>query len=183
MKRVAAAAFALLLILLPTPAHADVPFHISPCVETSLTDVTYDAESMAMVLNGVASQCAPVVENGGFRIATYLPRSPMGGSQGWQARRFEGPVEGEVRPFAVRLLGASRATYGVCLISGGSAEPLEGKRVACGLVVQPNPQTSPPTASLMPLSSDDPLVDKWVIVNGGPAGPDSDPDGVCGTCF
>jgi hypothetical protein len=190
MKRLFASAVALLLILLPSPARADPepePFHMAPCVQASLAGVTYDAASNSMVLNGVATQCAPVVEHGGFWLALYLPRSLIGTSYAWQGRRFEGPVEGEVRPFAIRLREASRSTYGVCLLSAmQTPQELGGHRVACGRVVQPNPQTMPPTATLELLPTNDPLFNNKMVLpypDPPPEGPNGEPDGICPTCF
>jgi hypothetical protein len=190
MRRVAAAAVALLsMIMLPMPARAEPapePFVMAPCVQASLASVTYDPDSTSMVLNGTAVQCAPVVEHAGFQVALYLPRSLVGTTYAWTVRRFAGPVEGEVHPFGIRLREAGRQTYGVCLMSATvTGQELGGHRVACGLVVQANPQTDPPTATLTPLATSDPLVAKMALPY--PTAPPNSPDGtiddICGTCF
>lgn len=189
MRRVAAVAAGLLLTLLPTPAQAEPdpePFAMAPCVQAALASVTYDPESASMVLNGTAVQCAPVVEHAGFQVAIYLARSFAGSTYAWTVRRFDAPVEGEVHPFGIRLREASRATYGVCVLSATmTSQELGGHRVACGKVVQANPQTVPPSATLEPLATDDPLVAKWAMPY--PTAPPNSPDGgiddICGTCF
>ena len=86
MKRLVVVALALLAVLVPATAYADdwvsLPFNEAPCMEQmSLSEVEWDDGGRLLVLNGAAVQCAPVVADGGFRIANYEPGESTGSAQ------------------------------------------------------------------------------------------------------
>ena len=181
MNRLTAVALGLLLILLPSPAYAapdPPPFTLAPCVQATFGDVTWDPDAEVLVLNGSATQCGPVVENGGFYFATYLERSPLGYSESYNRRWFSAPVEGDVRTFGVAAIPVTRGNNGVCLISGAG-------RTVCARFSTTRPPDGPPTVVIAPLAVNDPLVNKLVLARpyAGETGPPSNGSGTCGTCF
>jgi hypothetical protein len=167
----------------PAAAGADpLPeWNIAPCATATLTSVQQDESSGRTVLFGSATQCDPVVNAGGFRIATYLAGDKEGEAPGYNARRFPSPRPGDVRPFGAAI-PRGPVDHGVCVIAG------KEQRIACGRVSPVITGSVIPRFRLTPVSPNDPLVAMPVrttpytgSVQPNPDG--NDPINACGTCF
>lgn len=194
MKRLAALVLAMVIVLLPSAARAEYtgpapgpitfdplpPFNEAPCMSVYLNEVEPEYGSHIMVLNGAAVQCAPIVEYGGFRVATYLPDEPTGTAPSWNARRFHTAEEGSIRSFGAAALPWRAGEYAVCVLGVGL------ERLACGLAVLTSTQNGGFRTILTSLPTDSPLVDKEV--SAGPytgrfSPPRGGGTGHCATCF
>lgn len=188
MKRLAALALALLTIFLPTNAaqaccdggqNPALRFNEAPCLVPSLTGAGPDSSSRWLVLDGSVTQCAPIVVNGGFRIATYKPDESSGRSPSYNARLFDKPDVGEVKAFAAAIAIVAAGDYGVCVLGAGL------QRVACGLVTVRITESGVNT-ELNPLPVGSSLVDKPVVADpydGTVRPPGGNIGGHCATCF
>jgi hypothetical protein len=183
---VAAASVSAILLACAEPARAAdsgaVPWTMAPCVTVEAMR-PYPMENWQYnILEGSVAQCDPVVEDGGFRIATYSADEETGTAPGYNVRLFASATPGEVRDFAVAALPVTEGEYGVCVLSGSD------ERFGCFRVEVSYGETTFIDV-VSPLATDDPLVDKDVVTSPftGALGPQR-PGGVgprpaCGTCF
>jgi len=192
VKRMVAVVSALLVLLTPTAARAaqnatsdpsEIPWTYAPCVQPFFSEFNWDSSGRLLVLSGGATQCGPTVANGGFRIATYRPDTASGSAPGWNVRLFPNDAEGTTRLFGAVVVPNTPGQYGVCVLGS------DQKRVMCGLAtVAPRTRTEPPSALIVPMAPDDPLVAKGVMTSPytgqlGPPNQNGDPGANCGTCF
>jgi hypothetical protein len=172
-------------LLAAAPAEAvPAPWTSAPCVAGELSEPEWDSGGQRYVIIGVATQCAPVVANGGFRIVTYRPDVAVGDAPGYNARRFPSATPGAMVIFGAAALPPRTAgNYGICLVAG------ENHRISCVSItvpVAPNPSV---TVAAWPISTDAPLVAK--DFNAGPYDTNPIPPrgsgggiiNTCGTCF
>ncbi|MGN9908869.1 hypothetical protein ACTMTJ_15105 [Phytohabitans sp. LJ34] len=165
------------------PAHAADPiaWNMAPCATAILSEAQWDQGARMFVVNGVATQCAPVASSGGVRIATYKPTAASASAPGYNVRLFPDATPGATRPFGVAAVPPTVGEYGVCVLAGAQ------ERVVCALVTVSSYQGRL-VAPMSPLPVDAPLVDKPVVTTPytgalAPPAKDGGPGGTCGTCF
>lgn len=184
-RRVLAASIAATLLTTAAPAQADpVPWAMAPCVTMSSMEPASKHYSTYIVLEGFAVQCDPVVENGGFRLATYSSAAPTGDAPGYNVRLFPSATVGAVRHFGATAVPATVGEYGVCVLAG------QLERVACYWVRVASTTAGDLNVVAVPLATDASLVDKDVVTTPYtgtilPPPPKSPPktNPACGTCF
>lgn len=134
------------------------------------------------LLEGSVAQCDPVVDSGGFRIATYRPDSETGSAPGHNVRLFASAEPGQVRHFVAAALPVDEGVYGVCILAGAN------ERFGC-LRVEVSEGETTFIDVISPLATDDPLVDKDVTTTpftgsfNPPRPGEVGPKPACGTCF
>ncbi|GIE99186.1 hypothetical protein [Paractinoplanes rishiriensis] len=188
-RRAAAAVVVLLtgVLAAPTAAQATtLPWNSAPCITGGLYDIVTDTHQNWYVVRGSATQCAPTVEYGGFRVVVYKENAARGFSAGWNARQFPSAEPGESVWFGAAALQRKAGNYGLCLVAAGD------KRIDCASATISKASAavgSPPV--LWPISVDDPLVAKEFDADPYTAAPnpavgnghDDNPHTFCGTCW
>ncbi|MCA2214126.1 hypothetical protein [Jidongwangia harbinensis] len=159
------------------------PWAMAPCATASLSETELDEDGAWFVVFGGATQCAPVVSQGGFRIASYSADKTTGTAAGYNIRLFRSAEPGATRGFGAAVLPrASVGEYGVCVLTGDNV------RTVCSLVTITKNGSNFPTVRTQALNPDAPLVAKDVVAGGytgsvyPPVRPGG-PVGVCATCF
>lgn len=166
----------------PAPGPAgDDGWQMAACVIPEFREVNRDGGVDMLVLTGSATQCRPIVQHAGFRLAAYHPGASLGVAESHNIRLFDALWQGAVpvRDFGTAVLPAEPGEYGVCLLAGAD------ERVACRLVTVTAEKPGELKASLAPLAVDAPLVNRGVVAGPytGELEPPGDMTGSCGTCF
>jgi hypothetical protein len=190
VKRMLSVVSAMLVLVMPTAraqnvisGPSEIPWNYATCFQPFFSEFNWDSPGRLLVLSGGATQCGPTVPGGGFRIATYRPDTASGSAPGWNVRLFPDDSEGTMRLFGAVVVPNTPGQYGVCVLGS------DQERVMCGLAtVAPRTRTQPPSALIVPLAPDDPLVAKSVVTSPyigqlGPPNQNGDPGANCGTCF
>jgi hypothetical protein len=167
------------------PAQADtVTWSMAPCVTGVDMEPSPRNYAGYVVLEGAATQCGPVTDNGGFRIAAYPANATTGTAPGYNTRLFRSTVVGESRSFGVAALPMISGEYGVCVLAG------QDQRLGCYRAVVTT-GGGDATAVLRPLATDAALVAKEVvmtpytgaIIPPRAPGKSNPTNPACGTCF
>ena len=166
------------------PARAADPadWTMAPCVTVVDMQPGLDQSRLYNVVEGAVAQCGPVVEAGGFRLATYRPDGATGYAPGYNVRLFASTDVGEVRDFGAAALPTEEGEFGLCVLAG------DNERVGCYRAEVTFGESTYEDV-LSPLPTDDPLVDKDAITSPytGASGPTRGEENsawpACGTCF
>ena len=166
----------------PARAADSVDWTMAPCVTVEGMQPGFMLNWLYNMVEGAVAQCGPVVEAGGFRIATYSPDEATGFAPGYNVRLFDSTEVGEVRYFGAAALPAEEGEFGLCVLAG------DNERVGCYRAEVTFGESTYEDV-LSPLPTDDPLVDKDVVTSpytgarGPTRGVETGPRPACGTCF
>lgn len=166
----------------PARGAGPVDWTMAPCVTVEAMQPGFMLNWLYNMVEGTVSQCGPVAEAGGFRIATYYPDQATGFAPGYNVRLFASTAVGEVSHFGMAALPTEEGEFGLCVLAG------DNERVGCYRAVVTEGEWTYEDV-LYPLATDDPLVDKDVVTSAytGARGPtrgvDNGPRPACGTCF
>lgn len=166
----------------PARAADPVPWTMAPCVTVETMQSGPMLNWLYNVVEGTVAQCGPVVEGGGFRVATYRADQATGTAPGYNVRLFASTEIGAVSHFGMAALPTEEGEFGLCVLAG------DNERVGCfRAVVALGEWTYEDT--LFPLSTQDPLVDRPVVTSpytgarGPSRGVSVGPRPACGSCF